>query len=107
MNSPSPSDPTANAAPAAIPWYKSHILQGILTVVVTQVIAKVASLYHIDFAVLGLDVNSIVEWLMNIISAAAVAYATHARVTKPIPPVTLTKTEAAKANLTATTETPK
>jgi hypothetical protein len=83
-----------------IPWYKSRILQGLLTILITQLIAKITSLWHIDFAVLGLDVNSVVEWLMNIISAAAVAYATHARVTKPIPPVTLTKTEADKANLT-------
>lgn len=98
MNSPIMPDPITNAAPVAIPWYKSHILQGILTVVVTQLIAKVTSLYHIDFAVLGLDVNSIVEWLMNIISAAAVAYATHARVTKPIPLVTLTKIGADKVN---------
>lgn len=95
MNTP---DPVPPPTPAAIAWYRSHILQGILTVVVSQVIAKVTAQYHIDFAVLGLDVNSVVEWLMNIISAAAVAYATHARVTKPIPPVTLTKTEADKAN---------
>jgi hypothetical protein len=91
----------------SIPWYKSRILQGILTIVVTQLIAKITGMWHIDFAVLGLDVNSIVEWLMNIISAAAVAYATHARATKPIPPITLTQTGADKANLTAPPFSPK
>jgi hypothetical protein len=91
----------------AIPWYRSHILQGILTVVVTQLIAKITALWHINFALFGLDVNSIVEWLMNIISAAAVAYATHARATKPIPPITFTQTGADKANLTASPLSPK
>jgi hypothetical protein len=82
----------------AIPWYKSRILQALLTVVVTQVAAKISAQYHIDFVVLGLDANSVVQWLMDVISAGAVAYATHARVAKPTPPITLTQTGADKAN---------
>lgn len=85
----------------ALPWYKSRILRGLLTIVVTQLIAKITAQYHINFAILGLDINSIVEWLMNLISAGAVAYATHARVAPsvPIPPViTLTKASADAKN---------
>jgi hypothetical protein len=71
----------------AIPWYKSRILQGLLTIVVTQIVAKVQSQWHVDF--MGISVTDIVSWLMNIISAGAVYWATHARVapTVPIPPV--------------------
>lgn len=82
----------------AIPWYRSRILQGLLTILVTQVAAKVAAQFHINFALFGLDVNSIVQWLMDLSSAGALAYATHARTTKPVPPVTLTKAEATAVN---------
>lgn len=94
----------------AIPFYKSRILQGLLTIVVTQVIAKVTAQYHIDFAVLGLTADNIVQWIMDGISAGAVYWATHARVAPqvPIPPVvTLTQTGADKANLTVPPFSPK
>jgi len=85
--------------PQAIPWYKSRILQGILTIIFTQVIARVQSLYHIDF--MGMSVTDIVNWLMDVISAAGAYWATYARVmpSVPIPPVvTLTKSAAEAAN---------
>jgi hypothetical protein len=97
----------------AVVWYKSRILQSLLTIVVTQIIAKVTAQYHIDFAVLGLTADNIVQWIMDGISAAAVYWATHARVAPqvPIPPVvTLTQTGADKANIAplfSPKETPK
>ena len=71
----------------AIPWYKSRILQGLLTIVVSQVVAKVQAQWHIDFQ--GMSVTDIVSWLMDAISAFGVYLATHARVAPsvPIPPV--------------------
>lgn len=85
----------------AIPWYRSRILQGLLTIVVSQVIAKVTAQYHIDFAVLGLTADNIVQWIMDGISAGAVYWATHARValSVPIPAVvTFTQSAADQAN---------
>lgn len=90
---------TDATVPAAIPWYKSTVLRGILTIVVTQVIGRVQSEYHIDTEVLGLGVNEIVTWLMNMLSAAALAYIAHARVTqKTAPAVTATQSQADKVN---------
>jgi hypothetical protein len=89
----------------AIPWYRSRILQGLLTIIVTQIVAKVTAQYHINFEVLGLSVNDIVAWLMNLISAGAAAWAVHARVAPSVPipaVVTLTQGGADKANLAPT-----
>lgn len=88
-----------NETPAAAPWYKSKILQGILTIVVTQVIGKLQTLYHFDTTLLGFGINDIVAWLMDIISAGAAFYATHARVTqKTVPVMTGTQTTADQIN---------
>lgn len=83
----------------AIPWYQSRILQGLLTIVVSQVISRVQARYHVDF--MGMSVTDIVGWIMDAISAAGVYWATHARVAPsvPIPAViTLTKAQATEAN---------
>jgi len=85
----------------ALPWYKSRILQGLLTIVVSQLVARAQAQFHIDF--MGMSVTDIVNWLMDAISAGGVYWATHARVasTVPIPPVvTLTKTQADQINAT-------
>jgi hypothetical protein len=84
-----------------IPWYKSAILKGILVAVSGQVIKAVTDHYHIQsdtLAALGIDPNGLADWIMNILSSAAAAYAVHARVAKPVPPVTLTKAAADAAN---------
>jgi len=80
-----------------IPWYKSRILQGILASLVSQALARsnLASVISSDQAL------AIINWGLDGISAAALAYATHARVTKPSPPVSLTKASAASDNAAA------
>lgn len=83
----------------AVPWYRSRILQGLLTIVVSQVVARVQAQFHIDF--MGMSVTDIVNWLMDAITAGAVYWATHARVAPavPIPPVvTFTKSAADQMN---------
>ena len=75
----------------SIPWYRSAVLQGLLTVVVSQSVARLQSHYHIDFSIMDVSVTDVVNWLMDMISAAALAYAAHGRIAKPTPPVTLTK----------------
>lgn len=98
MNTP---DPTAPSFPAAIPWYRSHVLQGILVAVIAQGILRLKSQYGIDlsqYAALGLDPNSIANWVIDIISAAALSYSVRARIVKPMPAVTANKTQAAAIN---------
>lgn len=80
--------------PAAIPWYNSTILRGILTIVVTQVIGRLQSQYHIDTTLLGLSVNDFVSWIMDIISAAALAYMARGRVSQKVSSI-ITTTQAA------------
>jgi hypothetical protein len=90
----------------ALPWYRSRILQGLLTIVVSQIVARVQAQFHIDF--MGMSVTDIVNWLMDAITAGAVYWATHARVAPqvPIPPVvTLTQNQADQIN-GAPNETP-
>lgn len=91
----------------ALPWYRSRILQGLLTILVSQAVARVQAQFHIDF--MGMSVTDIVNWLMDAITAGAIYWATHARVAPavPIPPVvTLTKSEADQINATGATNAP-
>lgn len=73
--------------PAAIPWYNSVVLRGIVTIVVTQIVSRLQQQYHIDTTVLGFGVNDIVSWIMDVISAGALAYMTHGRVVQKSSPV--------------------
>lgn len=81
MNSPDPVPQTP------IPWYKSQILLAILTAVVAQGLLRLKTQFHLDLTLYGVDANGAANWLMDIISAAAMAWAYHARVAKPLPPI--------------------
>lgn len=70
---------TDKVPPAAIPWYNSTVLRGILTIIVTQLVGRLQTQYHIDTTVLGLGVNDIVGWVMDLFSAGALAYMTRGR----------------------------
>lgn len=85
-------------APVAIPWYKSAVLKGILIAVITQLIDKIQIHYHMNLSLFGLNPQDIADWAMDAISAAAMGYAVHGRVTKPAPVVTLTKAKAEAIN---------
>ena len=86
--------------PAAMPWYRSTVLRGVLTILVTQILSKVQAQYHIDSSVLGLNVTDMVSWLMDLISAGALAYMTHGRVTqKATPTITGTQSGADAINV--------
>lgn len=91
-------------APAAIPWYKTAVIRGILIAVFTQIIARVAAKFHMDvaaLAALGLDANTLTEIALDGISTAAAAYALHGRVVKPLPAVTLNQKQADAINAAA------
>jgi hypothetical protein len=89
---------TIITSPAAIPWYRSRILQGLLIAALVQGLGILKRQYHIDLSIYGLDANSIASWLMDALSAAAIAYAAHARVTLPMPMVTGSRASAQAIN---------
>lgn len=90
---------TDTNTPTAIPWYRSTVLRGVLTIIVTQTLNHAQALYHFDTQVLGLGVNAIVEWIMDLISAGALAYMTHGRITqKSAPTITGTQSTADQIN---------
>ena len=89
-----------NDTPAAIPWYRSTVFRGILTIVVTQAINKSQAEFHFDATVLGLGVNEVVGWIMDLISAGALAYMGHGRATATsLPTLTGTKSAADEINV--------
>lgn len=86
--------------PAAIPWYQSNVMRGIVAGAVAQVIARAESRFGVHL-IPGADVE-IVSWIMDGISAAAIWYTAHARVTqKAAPAVVLTKQKAEDLNTAA------
>jgi hypothetical protein len=96
MNTPAPI-PTPVAP--AIPWYKSPVLQGLVAIVISQAIAKAQAKWGLNLSAYGIDASGATQWTMNLISVAAVAYATHSHVTSPPAIVTLTKARADTINL--------
>jgi hypothetical protein len=87
----------SDPVPAAIPWYRSSVLQGLMVLVFTQLIAKLASHFHIDIAELtslGINADALTQWTLDGISALAVAYATHGRLVKPLPEITSSQPKA-------------
>lgn len=99
MSTPQPVTP-----PAAIPWYKSAVFRGFLIAFFSQVIARVASKYHIDVATLtafGINADLLTQMALDGIATAAGAYALHGRATKALPAVTLTKKQADAENAAA------
>lgn len=73
-------------APVAIPWYKSKILQGVVTGIVAQVISRLQNQYHIDLTVYGVTANDLVSGIMDLITVAAIGWTTRARVTQTTAP---------------------
>lgn len=87
--------------PAAIPWYRSHVLRGILIIVVSQVVSRLQSKLHIDISVYGFSTADLVGWMMDVISAGAAYWAFNARATKAMPTITVNKTQADAINATS------
>lgn len=103
MNTPAP-------VVVAIPWYKSQVLQGLLIAVVSQGILRIKQQFGIDLTIYGIDANSGAAWLLDVISALAIAYSARARIASPLPQVTATTAQAAALNnppTAAPPETPK
>jgi hypothetical protein len=90
-------------APVAIPWYKSAVLRGLVTIasaLIIKVLTAVLKKYQLDLDLGFIDVtaDTLTDWIMDGVIPAAIGYAVHGRVTKPSPVVTLTKAKADTIN---------
>lgn len=95
--------PASSSPPAAMPWYRSQILQGILTAIIAQLLARLTAKYHIDFSALGITANGAAQWVLDAVSAGAIAYAAHGRITqKAAPLLTASSARAAAVNSSQT-----
>jgi hypothetical protein len=91
MNTPDP----VPTPPAAIPWYQSAVIRGVIISVLTQVLA----LTHLSKKFSGDQVAGIVDLALQGLAIASAVYAGNARLTqKAAPVVVLTPTKAAKLN---------
>lgn len=86
-----------NAAPGAIPWYKSNVLRAVAMVVVARILQR----FH-----LGGDAAEYVDTGFDLIELAAAGYAAYSRTKHPLPSITLTKAKADAANTIITGVSP-
>lgn len=87
-------DPIATPTAAVIPWWKSQIIQRLALSIVVQILAAT----HLSKYVAGVDLSGLVDELLEAIGVACAGWAVHARATKPIPPVAISRGAADKAN---------
>ena len=66
-----------------MPWYKSNTLRGLLVAAITLIAQKLG----IADTVADADAAKLVDLALGLVEGVAIAYAAHARVTQPTPPV--------------------
>lgn len=74
--------------PASIPWYQSKIVRRLALSITVQLLA----VFHLSQYVAGVDLSVLVDDLLELAGIAYAAWALHARVTKPVPPIRSEKT---------------
>jgi hypothetical protein len=83
----------SDPVPDNIPWYKSNIYRGLLITLLTQVL----SAFKVTSA-LTPEAAPIADALLEIVSAAGVAWAAYSRAKHPLPNVTTTQKQADALN---------
>lgn len=91
MSQPDPVPPP----PAAIPWYKSNVLRGLLIVVITHTLAH----YKLISQFTPTDIGIFVDDGLSVLGYLAAGFSAYARVRDPNPPITTTKAKAEAKNL--------
>ena len=71
----------------AIRWWESTIIRRLALSIVVQLLAVL----HLSKYVAGVDLSVLVDDLLEATGIAYAAWAVHARVTKPVPPITSEK----------------
>lgn len=67
----------------SISWYESKIIRRLALSIVVQLLAT----FHLSKYVAGVDLSLLVDDLLEAAGIAYAAWALHARVTKPVPPI--------------------
>lgn len=81
MNTPDP------IPPVSIEWYRSAIVRRLALSIVVQLLAVL----HLSQYVAGVNLSLLVDDLLEAAGIGYAAWALHARVTKPVPPITTEK----------------
>lgn len=79
----------------AIPWYKSAIVRQAALAILIHIIGFTPLAKYLA----GVDLAPLVDGLLEALGTYLDASILHTRITKPIPPVALTKAKADAANL--------
>lgn len=72
---------------ASINWWKSAIIQRLALSIVVQILA----LTHLSKYFAGVDLAALVDDLLELAGVLYAGWAIHARVTKPVPPISSEK----------------
>lgn len=75
---------TPDPVPVSIEWWNSKIIRRLALSIIVQLLA----LLHLSKYVAGVDLSILVDDLLEAAGIAWAAYAIHARVTKPVLPIT-------------------
>lgn len=89
-------------APSSIPWYQSAIVRRLALSIAVQLLAA----FHLSKYLAGADLSILVDDLLEAAGMAYAAWAIHARATKPLPPLTLTRAAAIEAAAPLSKATP-
>lgn len=89
-------DEDVQTATTVIPWYRSKIIQRLALSIIVQLLAAL----HLSKLVTTSDLTLLVDDLLEAAGIGYAAWALHARATKPVPPVALSKKAADAANVT-------
>lgn len=101
--------PDEQRQPTAVVWYRSRIVTGIVTIIVSRALDYAQKRWHFDATLFGITANDLVSAVLDGIGAIAAYVALHARVSPSIPipaKVTLTQASADQANATNPTQPP-
>lgn len=71
----------------SINWWESKIIRRLALSIIVQILA----LTHLTKYVAGVDLATLIDDLLELAGIAYAAWAVHARVTKPVPPITSEK----------------
>lgn len=71
----------------SINWWESKIIRRLALSIIVQLLAA----FHLSQYVTGVDLSLLVDDLLELAGVAYAGWAIHARVTKPIPPISSEK----------------
>ena len=86
----------------SIPWYQSKVIQRLALSIIVQVLAAT----HLTNLIASADLALLVDDLLEAVGIAYAAWAIHARVAHPSPPIVATQKQADIVNNTVSVPSP-